>query len=158
MFLSGDAQRLQERKIAMGEGAVADSLGLAVFRLGIRFDLIQSNGGFKHQQDIEALLTNLTHHASNLFTFADGFVNRLAKLLNEILHLLIQRHPQFTLQADLPRWPAESPCGPERKPSGGGLAKSATGSFLRLRPQEARRKTPKVEEGARNEAVYTRVW
>ena len=47
------------------------------FRLGGLVDFVEADGGFKHEQDVEALFANLADDAGDLIGLAHRFVDSL---------------------------------------------------------------------------------
>ena len=67
--------------------------GLAGFRL----DLVESDGGLQHEENIETLLADVFDDAGNILRLRDGLVDRFAKLLDQVFDLLVQCHLRTAL-------------------------------------------------------------
>ena len=67
---------------------------------GLFFDFVEADGGFEHEQDVEALLADVLDDACDVFRFGDGLVDGFAKLLDQVLYLLIQCHLRAALSCD----------------------------------------------------------
>ena len=59
---------------------------------GFLFDLVEADGGFQHEEDVEALLADFADDAGDLVGLADGLVDRFAEFLDKVFDLLIQCH------------------------------------------------------------------
>ena len=91
MLFSGDAQRLEKRKVVAREWPMRRFVAVLLGG-GIVLDFVQTDGRLEHQEDIKALLPDLANDARYLLALRYGLVNGFAELLNEVLDLLIQRH------------------------------------------------------------------
>ena len=67
-----------------------DSLGFCLY-------LVEADGGFKHEEDIKTLFTDVFDDASDVLRLRDGLVDRFAKFLYQIFDLLIQCHLRAAL-------------------------------------------------------------
>ena len=76
MFLGRDAERLEEGEIVAGEGALG--LLVAFFGFGVVFGFVEADGGFKHEEDVEALLANLADYAGDGVGLGYGLVDGFA--------------------------------------------------------------------------------
>ncbi len=75
------------------ERTVGDDFRLSsLFRFCLVSDLIEADGGFQHQQNIEPLLANLADYPGDLIGLAHRLMDRFAQLLDEFFYLLIQCH------------------------------------------------------------------
>src|SRR5271156_3528221 len=90
LFREADAQGLQEGQIVLGKRTVClFASGLAGL-FGFCLNLIETNGGLKHEEDIKTLFADVFDDASNVLRLRDGLVDRFAKLLDKVFDLLIQ--------------------------------------------------------------------
>jgi hypothetical protein len=76
----GDAQGAKEVEIVLGEGLLSAVLANGNFALLSRFgnDVVEADGGFEHQQHVEAVLADVLDHAGDLLTLDDRLVDGLA--------------------------------------------------------------------------------
>ena len=91
-----DAQRLQEGKIAGVKGPSVSSVTFCGF-LGFCLDLVQADGGLKHEEDVETLFADVFDNACDVLRLGDGLVDRLAEFLDKVFDLLIQCHLRAAL-------------------------------------------------------------
>ncbi len=89
----GDAQGPQPFAVVLAEGRFALD-GLAVFLPIFCGNLIQTDGGFQHQQHVESLFADVLDDAGNLLALNDRLVNRLSKLLNQFAQTGCQKYLQ----------------------------------------------------------------
>jgi hypothetical protein len=105
VLLGGDAEGAEEGEVVAGEGAAIEGGGgVGVgFRIGFGglVDFIEADGGFEHEEDVEALLANLADDAGDLIGLADRFVDRFAQFLDKVFDLLIQCHLPILRRAGL---------------------------------------------------------
>jgi len=92
MLFGGDAQRLEEGEVVAGEGAVGGLVAVFGVSFGLVFDFVEADGGFEHEEDVEALLADFADYAGDGVGLRDGLVNGFAKLLDKVFDLLIQCH------------------------------------------------------------------
>lgn len=57
---------------------------------GLLLHFIEPDGGFQHQQDVEALFANVLDHLGDLLGLGNRFVDGLPQLLNETAESLVQ--------------------------------------------------------------------
>ena len=92
-----DAERFEEGQVTSGEGSASTfASGLRGF-LGFCLDLVETDGGLKHEENIKTLFTDVFDDACNVLRLRDGLVDRFAKLLDKVFHLLIQCHLRAAL-------------------------------------------------------------
>ncbi len=65
--------------------------------IGFCLDLIETDGGLKHEEDIKTLFADVFDDASDIFRLRDGLVDRFAKFLDKVFDLLIQCHLRAAL-------------------------------------------------------------
>jgi len=98
----GDAQLAQEAEIVLREGLVDVAAG-GDFDLSVVFggEIVECDGGFEHEQDIEAVLADVLHDTGDLLVLDDRLVDGLSQLLNEFAQTCCHR----SLQGPRPaRW------------------------------------------------------
>jgi len=68
-----------------GVSSVPGSASAGVVTLFVA-DLVEADGGFKHQQHVKPVFADILHHAGNLLALNHRLMNRLAQLLNQFAH------------------------------------------------------------------------
>jgi hypothetical protein len=96
-FSEADAQRFQESQIVPSERPVCVFLDGFNGRFGFCLDLVEADGGFKHEEDIKTLFADVFDDACNVLRLRDGLVDRFAKFLDKVFDLLIQCHLRAAL-------------------------------------------------------------
>jgi hypothetical protein len=82
VVVQADAQGFEEADVVGGEGDFGRAIGKKRHGgFGLGFNFIQADGGFKHEEDVEALLANVFDDAGDLLRLGDRLVNCLPKLL-----------------------------------------------------------------------------
>ena len=76
----------------------AASVGLCP---GFGLDLVEADGGLKHEEDIKALFADVFDDARDVLRLRDGLVDRFAKFLDQVFDLLIQCHLRAALWFEL---------------------------------------------------------
>ena len=97
LFRETDAQRFQEGQVLLGERSTVLRLDRSLRLLRLFSYFVEADRSFQHEQNIEALLSNVFNNASDIFRLRNGFVDRFAKFLNEVFDLLIQCHLRVAL-------------------------------------------------------------
>jgi hypothetical protein len=92
-----DAQGFQEAQVVRGEGAFRTFAGVLNRLVGFFLNLIEADGGFKHEENIKALFADVFDDVSNIFRLRNGLVNGFAKFLYQFFNLLIQCHLRAAL-------------------------------------------------------------
>jgi len=101
VFGYADAQGFQEVQVVRGEGAVYTFVDSFRGLVRIFLNLIETDGGLKHEEHIKTLFTDIFDDASNVFRLRDGLVDCFAKFLYQVFDLLIQCHLRTALWFDL---------------------------------------------------------
>src|ERR1700756_1894490 len=98
-LLNGNAERFQEVKILRAE-RIATCLTVVARRFersgGLLFQLIQTYCRLQHQQNVESLLANIFHHASDVFGLGNALMYSFAQLLDKVPQFLIQGFTPFS--------------------------------------------------------------
>jgi hypothetical protein len=92
VLLGGDAEGFEEGEVVAGEGAGGGVLAVVFAVFSVVFDLVEADGGFEHEQDVEALFADFADDTGDLVRVGDGLVDGFAEFLDKVLDLLIQRH------------------------------------------------------------------
>jgi hypothetical protein len=97
VFGYADAQGFQEVQVVRGEGAFYTFVDSFRGLVRIFLNLIETDGGLKHEEHIKTLFTDIFDDASNVFRLRDGLVDCFAKFLYQVFDLLIQCHLRAAL-------------------------------------------------------------
>ena len=92
-----DAQRFEEGQVASSEGTVSTFASDLRGFLGFCLNLVEADGGFKHEENIKTLFADVFDDACNVLRLRDGLVDRFAKFLDKVFDLLIQCHLRAAL-------------------------------------------------------------
>lgn len=60
---------------------------------GFGLDLVKADGGFEHEEDVEALLADVSDDPGDVFRLGDGLVDGLAEFLDQVFDFLVQCQP-----------------------------------------------------------------
>jgi len=69
----------------------------------VRRDVVQADRRLQHQHHIKPMTTDILHHPGNVLRFDDGFVDRLSKLLDQVLQAWVH----LSLRHGLPPPPTD---------------------------------------------------
>lgn len=101
-FGEDDAKRFEKGEVAVGEGTFGGvsrgELQRLEFERGGIVYLVEADGGFEHEEDVEALLADVFDDSGDVLGLGDGLVDGFAELLDEIFYFLIQCHPGKQLE------------------------------------------------------------
>jgi hypothetical protein len=97
VFGYADAQGFQEVQVVRREGAFYTFVDSFRGLVRIFLNLIETDGGLKHEEHIKTLFTDIFDDASNVFRLRDGLVDCFAKFLYQVFDLLIQCHLRAAL-------------------------------------------------------------
>ena len=91
----GDAQLAKEAEIVLGEGLLGAVAG-GDFDGRVLFggEVVEGDGGFKHEHHIEAVTTDVLHDTGDVLALGDRLIDGLAELLNEFTQTCCHRHLQ----------------------------------------------------------------
>jgi hypothetical protein len=92
-----DTERLQEAQIVTGEGTFCGFVDGVRGLCWVLCHFIQADGGFKHEENVETLFTDVFDDSCDVLRLGDGLVDRFTKLLDQVLDLLIQCHLRVAL-------------------------------------------------------------
>jgi hypothetical protein len=96
-FREADTQRFQEGQVVGSEWAFVHFLSRFGQIFIICLDLVETDGGLKHEENIEALFANVFDDTGYIFRLRNGLVNGFAKFLDKVFDLLIQCHLRAAL-------------------------------------------------------------
>ena len=94
--LDGNTKRAEEMYILRRERLapflrlLASGLRWPDHRFRLLLQLVETDGCFEHQQDVEPLLADVLHNTGNVLRFGDGLVDCFSQLLNEFSQLGVQ--------------------------------------------------------------------
>lgn len=95
-FFAGDrdAQRAEEAQIVLRKGIFVAAVANGDFdRFGLAFGhIVEGDGGFKHEQHIEAVLADILHNARDLVVLGDRLMDGFAQLLDEFAQTSCHEH------------------------------------------------------------------
>lgn len=80
-----------------GEGALRLLFETFVWVIGVWFDFVEADGGFEHEEHIEALLADVSDNPGDVLRLGDRLVNGLTELLDQVFDFLIQCHLRVAL-------------------------------------------------------------
>ena len=80
-----------------GEWPVGVFVGGLGGLFGFCLDLVEADGGLKHEEDIKTLFADVFDDACDVLRLRDRLVDRFAKFLDQVFDLLIQCHLRAAL-------------------------------------------------------------